>query len=453
MPCATRARVASSSLLRRLSPLLQPLMCPLRVWLPAVLALALLARWAYAAQPSTVVSPRVGLYFVSSVPEGAGVGVDAGGAAPRASSADGVPLELRVSEVPTGDASAAATELAAVAAGRAPLSLVVLVLSCGRASCSAERARLRASVYNLTAWEAAAPEGFLYCGGGGGGGGGPGPAGSAGDTREGRVSWKALHRTARVRHFFLVGAAGVREAELPALSAEQAAHGDVVLLPSGDGYGELAEKVLHGLIWLGAISGLRFTAVLKTDADSLVRLPQLLWAAVAQLGRAVDPATGAHTDVYWGRFMVGFRRFSYEHDFAGGLGYIMTLGLVRSIVAQLTAAPFEGSARSTGGVPAMLGSAEDLVVSLLVATRPHARVSDPTRFHDVPELRGVNARRPDLATLVLHGLKTPEAWDRYAPLLLAPMASGAACPRQGEVRGWGWGEGGGEVASSTRRRA
>lgn len=322
---------------------------------------------------------------------------------------------------------------AALVAGTTQLSLAVLVLSCGRASCAEARARARSTLYNVTSWAEApgAHDGFSYCGGldARGSVGVPHPAAAP------RViPWAELWRAvAPPRVLFLVGAEGMTPAELARVRVEQllpgGGGGDVLLLPSGDTYDDLHEKVLHGLLALEEVVapvlvGAGFSAVLKTDTDSLVRLPQLLWALAELLPTARDEAVGGrYTDLVWGRFMVAFRRHAMQHDFAGGMGYVLTRGLLQSITAQMRAAPMAHSRRSTGGVAAI--RAEDLGMSLLLLSRPHTQVNDVARFHDA-EGPGLNSAAMTPASLVVHGLKTREAWERHVAGLQESALRGVA---------------------------
>jgi hypothetical protein len=226
---------------------------------------------------------------------------------------------------------------------------------------------------------------------------------------------------------FIVGAHGMTQSELEVVQEEQALYGDILLLPSGDAYRDLYEKVLHGLVAFsetvpapnGRIGG--FSAVMKTDTDSYVRLPQLLWGLQRLLPTAVDPSdSGRYTDVVWGRSMRACMLGVLRHDFAGGMGYVLTAGLVHSIVAQMRSAPAL-QLRSTGGLTVRdLGSAEDLGVSLLVLTRPHVQVNELGRFHDFTGVGGPTTA----SSLVVHGLKTDAAW-RALQAMVSERALGA----------------------------
>lgn len=321
-----------------------------------------------------------------------------------------------------------------IVAGRSKLSLAVLVLSCARAACAEPRSAARRAVYDVAAWSdsaaGGAADGFTYC------------ANTSAPLQT--VPWSAFWAAVTPpRVLFIVGAEGLTPDEAAAVAAERRAHGDVLLLPSGDSYGDLHEKVLQALAALADVAPhppgeanlasaasraarpLEYTAVMKTDADSLVRLPQLLWALRMLLPTAVDVGDGGrYTDVAWGRWMAmpgyGLHRWGVhtrppaDADFVGGMGYVLTAGLANSIVNQLRAAP-AAQARSAGGVVPAGGSAEDLGMSLMLLTRPHTQVNDLDRFHDVDARRagggggGGNQGPSTPTSLVIHGLKSARA--------------------------------------------
>ena len=333
------------------------------------------------------------------------------GAGATAVTGEGVPLQaltwspLAARAMPACEPRSMHDITTALVSGEERLSLGVLVLSCGRSSCAGPRAKARA-LYNVSAWAARAPDGFSYCD----------DLGAQLST----VSWADLWAVAHPPVArFIVGAHDMTPLELAALQLEQAQFEDIMLLPSGDTYNDLFEKVLHGFVAFSETvtapaSGQvgRFTAIMKTDADSFVRLPQLLWGLQRLLPTAVDTLDGGrYTDVAWGHFLLAFDRPPLRHDFAGGGGYVLTAGLLHSIVAQMRSAPALHR-RSTGGLSTHgLGSAEDLGVSLLVLSRPHMQVNPPARFHDIPG--GVNKFLEQPLTpssLVIHNLKSSKSW-------------------------------------------
>lgn len=308
--------------------------------------------------------------------------------------------------------------LAAVAQGHAKLALGVLVLSCGRASCAAGRQAARTDVYNASSWPLLQPEGMSVC---------PGHADAVPPRR---VPWadlwaRAYPPSAR----FLVGAEGMSAEELSVVQQEQALYGDILLLPSADTYHDLHEKVIHGLVALHEVvqapGDHGFTAVLKTDADSYIRLPELMWRLLELLPSARDDSSGRaqYTDVVWGRFLEMTQPHPMEHPFAGGMGYIFTAGLARSLVQQYRSKSAIHHARSGGGLAGVGGSAEDLGMAHSFSTRPRVDMNDPLAFHDViTQPPTMNAAPVTPSSLVIHHLKESAHWVRVRDLFQGSAA-------------------------------
>lgn len=283
---------------------------------------------------------------------------------------------------------------ARISAGARPVRVAVIVLSCLLPECAELRSQLRATLYNQSEIWRSQPSGVMYCSGG---------ADSGGSERVSRREWE---HAVDLRYFFVVG--HKEGAAYASLMHEQREFGDVVLLPSGDTYHDLHEKILHALLWLHCVSGFDYDVMLKTDSDSFVRLPHVAWALRRLLPASVDAASPRrYTDILWGALMRADVRHLGVVPFVGGMGYALTRGAARSIVSQMLAAPLDTS-RSTGGVVNAFGSAEDWGMSLLTMTRPHVTVNDRERLVDAlpPETPaaqlGVNMAPVGPATLIVH---------------------------------------------------
>ncbi|XP_037075505.1 beta-1,3-galactosyltransferase 6-like [Pollicipes pollicipes] len=77
------------------------------------------------------------------------------------------------------------------------------------------------------------------------------------------------------RHWFVLGGASLPPGQRVQLAAEQARHGDLLLLPDvADAYGRLTDKVLAAFAWLAGHARHRYA--LKCDDDTFARLGPLL---------------------------------------------------------------------------------------------------------------------------------------------------------------------------------
>lgn len=193
-----------------------------------------------------------------------------------------------------------------------------------------------------------------------------------------RSTWLA-RREPDVTAMFVVGVASLAPDERQTLEAEQARHGDLLLLPElHDSYDNLTAKLLHMFTWLDRHAHFRY--VLKADDDTFARLDLL----VAELRARGDPP-GAER-LYWGFFSgrgrvkgagrwreSGWELCDYYLPYALGGGYVISADLVRYV--RLNAALLK------------MWQSEDVSLGAWLAPLDVRRVHDP-RFDTEYKSRG-----------------------------------------------------------------
>lgn len=150
-----------------------------------------------------------------------------------------------------------------------------------------------------------------------------------------RATW-LRDRGAASRHWFVLGAGSLQPGQRVRLTAEQARHQDLLLLPDlPDAYSQLTEKVLASFSWLA--ENARFRYVLKCDDDTFARLGPLL-----------DELETAPRERYYLGFFDGrarpFQKGQWKESawelcdtylpYALGGGYVVSADLVRHLAAS-----------------------------------------------------------------------------------------------------------------------
>ncbi len=145
------------------------------------------------------------------------------------------------------------------------------------------------------------------------------------------------HRTPPVLVRFTIGTLQLPTSDLQALTEEQAAHGDLVLLPGlKEDYANLTRKVLQSLVW--ADTHLNFSYLMKCDDDTFVVMDTVLAELAARTsrqsyywgffdGRATPKRSGKWAEKGW------FLCDRYLPYALGG-GYVLSADLVHRIAAN-----------------------------------------------------------------------------------------------------------------------
>ena len=226
-----------------------------------------------------------------------------------------------------------------------------------------------------------------------------------------RETWLSS-RPLNVKHYFVIGSAGLDISSSSMVQQEQSQHQDLLLLPSmKDSYKYLATKVLHSFRWLHDNEHFKF--LLKVDDDSFVLISEIL-SELKQLpserlywgffdGRANVKKSGQWREPNW------VLCDKYLPHARGG-GYLLSNDLVAFI------------AKNSDLLQAF--NSEDISVGAWLAPLKISRMHDP-RFDTEYVSRGCNNKY-----IVTHKQSQQDMIDKWSNLQL----SGRLCEQEVQRR-------------------